>query len=103
LCIFNDLVFSNATLVAGWEINHREYGINAILSGQVSGYSGNVNNAHLIVENIMMNDGRNGTEHMCLLFNIININMKEKLNGSDPIILYVAGKYQYSIMYTVIL
>ena len=45
----------------------------------------------------MMNDGRNGTEYRCVLFN----NMGTRLNESDSIILYVAGEYQYN-MYTVI-
>jgi len=74
------------------------YGINALLNGLVPGYSANVDNANLIVENIMMNDGRNGTEYRCVLFN----NMGTRLNESDLIILYVAGEYQYN-MYTVIL
>jgi len=96
LCTFNDLVLSNNTLEERWEINHLLYGINALINGQVPGYSANVNNANIIVENIMMNDGRNGTEYRCVLFN----NMGTKLNESDPIILYVAGEYQYN-MYTV--
>jgi len=40
---------------------------------------------------------RNGTEYRCVLFN----NMGTRLNENDPIILYVAGEYQYN-MYTVI-
>jgi len=94
LCIFNDLL--NNMLVAKWEIDHREYGINAIQNGRVPGYSANVDNANIIVENIMMNDSRNGTEHRCLL-----INNGTRSNKSDPIILYVVGEFQYN-MYTVI-
>jgi len=91
LCTFNDLVLSNVTLEARWEINHRLYYVNALLNGQVPGYSGNVDNANIIVENIMTNDGRNGTEHRCVLFN----NMGTKLDEGDPIILYVAGECMY--------
>jgi len=56
-----------------------------------------VDNANIIVENIMMNDDRNGTEYRCVLFNITGT----RLNESDLIILYVVGEYQYN-MYTVI-
>jgi len=91
LCTFNDLVLSNDTLEAKWDINHVLYGVNALRGGQVTGYSANRGN--LIVENIMMNDGRNGTEYRCVLFNFINNNMREMLDYSDLIILYVAGEY----------
>jgi len=62
-----------------------------------TGYSANVYNANIIVENIMMNDGRSGTEYGCMLFN----NMGTRLDESYPIILYVISEYQYN-MYTVI-
>jgi len=91
LCIFNDLVIANTTLGAGWEINHVLYGVNALHNGQLRGYSANGKN--IIVENIMMNDDRNGSNYRCVIFNIINNDMREKLNESDPIILYVAGEY----------
>jgi len=90
LCTFNDLVIANTTLGVEWDINHKLYGANALHNGQLPGYSANGSN--IIVENIMMNDSRNGSHYRCGLFNIINNNMKEKLNGSDPIILYVAGE-----------
>jgi len=81
-------VLSNDTLEARWEIGHAGlYGVNALLNGQLPGYSTNERN--IIVENIMMNDSRNGTEYRCMLFN----NMGTMLNESDPIILYVAGEY----------
>jgi len=83
LCTFNDLVVSNHTLEARWEIGHMgPYGINALLNGQVTGYS--ANGSSIIVENIMMN----GTEYRCVLFN----DTGTRLNESDPIILYVAGE-----------
>jgi len=64
--------------------------INALLNGQVSRYSANEDNTNIIVENIMMNDDRNGTEYRCVLFN----NMGTRLDESDPIILCVAGEYR---------
>jgi len=94
LCTFNDLVVSNHTLEARWQIGHfRSYGINALLNGLLSGYSANEDNSNIIVENIMMNDGRNGTEYRCVLFN----NMGTRLNESDTVILYVTGEYQYNM------
>jgi len=90
-------VISIDTLEAKWRIDHKLYGINALFGGQANGYSANKDNNNLIVENIMMNDGRNGTEYRCVLFT----NTGTKLNESDPIILYVVGEYQYN-MYTVI-
>jgi len=64
---------------------------NVLLNGQLPEYSANVDN--LIVKNIMMNDSRNGTEYRCVLFD----NMGTRLNESVPIILYVAGEYQYNM------
>jgi len=94
LCTFNDLVVSNITLKARWQIGHvGPYGINALLNDRVPGYSANVDNANIIVENIMMNDGRNGTEYKCVLFNDMGTRLKE----SDQIILYVVGEYQYNM------
>jgi len=85
LCTFNDLVFSsNGTLEARWEIDHMgPYEINALCNDLqvVPGYSANVDNANIIVKNIMMNDGRNGTEYRCVLFN----NMGTTLNESDQL------------------
>ena len=66
-----------------WVIGHAEYGVNALLNGILTGYSVNGNN--LIVENIMMNDSRNGSEYQCLTVN----------DMSNPTFLYVAGEYQY--------
>ena len=97
MCTFNDLVFSNNTLEARWEINHIPHGINSLHNGLVPGYSANVNNANIIVKNIMMNDSRSGTEYRCMLFN----KMGTRLDESYPIILRVVGEYQYN-MYTVI-
>ena len=89
LCTFNDLVLSSNALEARWQIGHMgPYGINSIRNGLVSGYSANVDNANIIVENIMMNDSRNGTEYRCVLFN----NMGTRLNESYEIISYVAGE-----------
>jgi len=94
LCTFNDLVLSSHTLVLRWEINHRLYGINALINGLVPGYSSNGRN--LIVENIMMNDGRNGTEYRCVLLQDQTV-----INEDNPSILYIAGEYIRCIHLTV--
>ena len=71
----------------GWSIDHSEpYGVNALLNGQVSGYSGSLDTADLIIENIMMNDYRNDTEHRCMILQNTTIR-------GGRILLYVAGKH----------
>ena len=77
-----------------WMINDMgPYEVSALLNslnGTLTGYSSNGNN--LIVENITMNDVRNGSNFNCVISGIIAV-----LRQSDPTILYVAGKYQCSI------
>ena len=69
------------------------YEINDLRNDRVSGYSANIENNNLLIQNIMMNDNRNGTEYRCVVVN----DMGTRLNQSDPIILYFAGEYQYNI------
>ena len=67
-----------------WLINHMgPYGVSALYNGIVRGYSTNLQNNNLIIENIMMNDFRNNTEYTC----------ERNTQTSDPTILYVAGEY----------
>ena len=74
-----------------WLINNAgPYEVSALLNslnGILTGYSLNGNN--LIVQNIMMNDVRNGSNYSC----VINITTAI-LRQSHPTILYIAGKYQ---------
>ena len=84
---------SNVNEVAAWIINHGgPYGVNAIRNGRWPGYSTNGNN--LIVENIIMNDIRNRSDHRCV---ITRIGTTTIIRESDPTILFVAGEYQYRI------
>ena len=62
------------------------YGVNALLNGLVPGYSATVHTTDLIIENIMMNDYRNDTEHWCMISQ--NATIK-----ADPILLIVAGEH----------
>ena len=79
---------SNNEQVA-WTINHgTPHTVSGLRNGIVAGYSANGNN--LIVENIMMNDGRNVTEYRCV---ITTQGTTTILRQSDPTILYVAGEY----------
>ena len=80
-------------LSVAWTIegpNFAEFeGVNALSNGILTGYSANVNKS-LIVENIVMNDRRNDTQYQCVF--IISGTMTI-VNRSDPIFLFVAGKY----------
>ena len=75
-----------------WIINHTPLGVQSIINGILPGYSADVNNNNLIVQNIVMNDRRNDTEYQCV---IIRLDTRAILNESDLTFLYVAGKYRY--------
>jgi len=70
----------------GWGINTRQYGLNALLNGILAGHSSNGTN--IIVENIIMNDGRNGSHYRCAitLTGVVT-------NEDNPTFLCVASKY----------
>ena len=61
------------------------YEVTALLNGTLPGYSSNGNN--LIVQNITMNDVRNGSNYKY----VINITTAI-LRPSHPTILYIAGE-----------
>ena len=70
-----------------WMINNMmPIGLGTLHGGRLAGYSSNGNN--LIVENVTMNDVRNGSYHNCLITSRIAI-----LRQSYSTILYIAGKY----------
>ena len=79
-----------------WTINHRgPYGLNTIHSDIAPGYTINLGSNNLIVENIMMNDDRNGSKYQCVIVateSSMNITMTEITQRSNTIILYVAGE-----------
>ena len=72
-----------------WIINHVLRGVNALSGGILPGYSANLLNNNLIVQNITMNDRRNDTEHRCV---IAIRGTTTIVNNSDLTILYVAGE-----------
>ena len=67
------------------------YEVTALLNGALTGYSSNGNN--LIVQNVIMNDVRNGSNYKY----VINITTAI-LRPSHPTTLYVAGEY-HDILY----
>ena len=73
------------------------YEVTALLNGTLTGYSSNGNN--LIVQNVIMNDDRNGSNYSC----VINITIAI-LRQNYSTTLYVAGEchdiqYMYIYMY----
>ena len=74
------------------------YRINALRSGILTGYNATLDSSNLMVENIMMNDVRNGSKYSCVILPAQGmITIADIKSESDPTILYVAGEYQYSI------
>ena len=91
-------VTPSGSQTAAWLINHVGYTVQQLHNGILTGYSSNGNN--LIIENIMMNDGRNNTKYSCgiVLSTVSNPTQADIIDESDPTILYVAGEYQYKVL-----
>ena len=69
------------------------YRVNAIHGGILAGYTATLGNNNLIVENIMMNDDRNGSDYRCVIVPAVGmLALADIREESDPTILYVAGK-----------
>jgi len=67
------------------------YSLPQLQNSTLANHSFNGNN--IIVENIMMDDDRNGSVYRCVIVqDMLNIT-----NESGPTILYVAGEYQYNM------
>ena len=68
--------------------------MNALRSGILTGHTATLGSNNLIVENIMMNDIRNGSEYRCVIVPAQGmITFADIIDESDPTILYVAGEY----------
>ena len=75
------------------------YRINFIRSATLTGYSATLDSSNLIVENIMMNDVRNGSEYRCVIVPAQGmITVTDIIEESDPTTLHVAGEYQIAHM-----
>ena len=80
--------------------NFGPYRINAIRNGILTGHTATLDSSNLIVENIMMNDGRNGSEYRCVVIPAQGlVTAFDIIDESDPTILYVAGEYQHNIIH----
>ena len=91
LCTVTVTIGSQTT---GWLINNRLYRINTLHSGILTGHIATLGSNNLIVENIMMNDVRNGSEYRCVIVPAEGmITVTDIIDESDPTILYVAGEY----------
>ena len=79
---------------AVWVIdNGRIHTVQQLHNGILAGYSSDGNN--LVIENIMMNDDRNGTKYACatVLRNTNRPTIVNLVNESNQTVLYVIGKY----------
>ena len=90
---------TSGSQTTGWLVNNMgPYRINALRNGILTGYSATLDSNNLIVENIMMNDVRNGSEYRCVIIPAQGmITISNIIDESDPTILYVAGEYQYRV------
>ena len=78
----------------GWVVNDEPYRINGIRNGILTGYTATLDSTNLIVENIMVNDVRNGSEYQCVIIPAQGIvTVDDIIDESDSTILYVAGEY----------
>ena len=85
---------SSGSQTIGWLVNNTElYRINAIRSGILMGYTATLGSSNLIVKNITMNDGRNGSQYKCGIVPAQSmLTFADFMNESDPTFLYVAGE-----------
>ena len=82
--------------IAAWVINFEvPLGLSAIRGDIVPGYNSTLGSNNLIIENITINDDRNGSEYRCVTTprGISYPSATDVINESDPTILYVAGEY----------
>ena len=94
---------TSASQTTGWLVNNRLYRINSLRSGILTGHSATLDSNNLIVENIMMNDHRNGSEYRCVIVPAQGMNsVADIIDESDPTILYVAGEYCFELLHNYI-
>ena len=88
---------TSGSQTTGWLVNNMgPYRINFFRSGILTGHSATLDSNNLIVENIIMNDDRNGSEYRCVIGPAQGmITVADIIDESDPTILYVAGEYWY--------
>ena len=89
---------TSTSQTAGWLVNNMgPYRINAIRNGILIGHTGTWDNSNLIVENIMMNDGRNDSVYSCVVIPAGGIvTFGDIIDESDPFFLYIPGTYVHT-------
>ena len=77
-----------------WVINNLgPYRLNAIRGGVLTGYTAALDSNNLIVENIMMNDVRDGSEYKCVIVPTQGIvTLADIIEESNSTTLHVAGE-----------
>ena len=85
---------SSTSQTTGWLVNNEgPYRINAIRNGILTGYTATLDSANLIVENVTINDVRNGSEYICVIIPAQGmVTVANIIDESDPTFLYVAGE-----------
>ena len=85
---------TSTSQTAGWLVNNEgPHTINSLHSGILTGHTATLDSNNLIVENIMMNDSRNGSEYQCVVIPAQGMmTFADIIDESDPTILYVAGE-----------
>ena len=79
---------SSGSQTTEWLVNNMgPYRVSAIRGGILTGHTATLDGSNLIVENIMMNDVRNGSEYRCVI-------VPGLVTFADPTILYVAGEHR---------
>ena len=85
----NLTVTSTNEVEIAWIVNQMgPYGITQLHNGILSGYTATLGRTNLIVQNIVLNDVRNGSIYRCVMVN----NTRTILDESDLTFLYVAGE-----------
>ena len=73
------------------------YRISSLRNGILTGHNATLKSTNLIVENIMINDVRNGSVYQCVIIPAQGmIGPADIIDESDPTYLYVAGEYQHT-------
>ena len=88
-------VIDSESQTIAWLINNSmgPYRIDSIRGGILAGHTAALGSNNLIVENLMMNDDRNGSDYRCVIVPAQGtVTLADIIEESDPTILYVAGK-----------
>ena len=95
-CSLGQISGNTRSITIGWLVDSLgPYGVNSLCNGLLTGYSTHAGSISIIIENIMMNDRRNGTEYQCVT---MSSNWMIQDYSDTIFLLYVAGEYQLIIL-----